>query len=111
MRTCVGESLSFRIWAVTTASFDNAVCAVRRGIKEDKVIFLDSLTVQADQAAERGDNWAIYQLAKRAAGVRSRLMKDVEWVDGSLTSSLAQYTQRFQDHFAGVFGTKIVQRR
>ena len=89
--------------------YNSSARAARFAIKEDKVSFLDELVTRADKADECGDNGAIYQLAKRAAGIRNRAMKVVEWEDGSLTSSLKEYVQRFQDHFSNVFGAKLVQ--
>ena len=109
IRVCAEEQSVRRRWAIVSSVFNHAVNASRRCIKADKAAFLDNLAAQADMAADCGDNGAIYQLAKRAAGVRSRIMKVVEWEDGSLTTSVSQYAQRFQDHFAGVFSAKIIQ--
>ena len=109
LEASVAEASSFRSWASSSKLYNDAARIVRSTVKEDKVAFLDALAAQANQAAERGDNGAIYQLAKRAAGVKNRVLKVVEWEDGSLTSSAKEYSQRFQDHFLTVFGAKIVQ--
>ena len=89
--------------------YNHSARAARCTIQEDKETFLDELVTRAEKADECGDNGAIYQLAKCAAGIRNRAMKVVEWEDGSLTSSLKEYVQRFQDHFSNVFGAKVVQ--
>ena len=72
-------------------------------------MFLDAITVEADAAADRGDLTGLYRLVKKTAGTRYKELKVIKWEDGSLTSSDAQYTQRFQEHFAGVFDASIVQ--
>ena len=99
---------AYASWALALKWYDMWRTQVRKALKCDKCDFLENIARRADQAAEFGDNKAIWDLCRQALCEKANVVKTVERLDGTLTTSADEYSIRMQEHFADVFGAAVV---
>ena len=80
-------------------------------ITNDRLKHFADATIEAQKAFLRGDMRGTFAVVKRLAGHRIRPPKSVRLECGEVTTDESQRQQRWQRHFAGVLGGKIVEDR
>ena len=104
------KSAACKVWAWRSRAYGHAMRAVNSAVRRGRDAFHDSMAEEANTAAEFGDNRHLFRLAKRVGNISTPALKVVEWEDGSLTTSDAEYSERFLQHFQEVFGARRVER-
>ena len=83
----------------------------RPSLEADRKVYLDSIALRAEAAAQRGDSHTVYSIVKSLAGAKVQHNPMVKRRDGSLTESPSEADARWQEHYACVFGGNVASLR
>ena len=82
--------------------YGNAHKEVRRSVRGDKGVYIDSLARAAEEAAEKRKIKDLYSYTRRMAGKHQRVEKPVKNKSGKPLNTAEEQLKRWAEHFGGL---------
>ena len=98
----------FKAWAWMSYVHSYTLASRRSLIKYDKRAHLISVTAAAEFSASRGDNKALYRLARNLSQYNPATTRTVKDSAGSNTKTSSEFDKRFLEFFQTVFDARVV---
>ena len=95
-----------RWYAIMSRCFNQMRNRVRAACRADRKKHLDSVICSANTAASHGDIRSVFKLAENLVQYTPSIVKAVQRSDGTMTSTRAEYDDRWTEYFQTVFGAK-----
>ena len=80
---------------------------VRFAVKFDRKQMLLAVASSAQKAADSGNSRTLYAMVRKLAGYIPRPDRSVFLANGAIASSEQEIDERWQEHFAGLFGAEV----
>ena len=95
--------------AIVVSAIGSLHFEIRRRTKRDRIEFIDGMAMQAQAAALSNDFRKSFQIVRLLAGFTPRPLQAVRLKNGSLSTTIAERDDRWQEHYCETFNGYVAE--